>query len=931
METSEKLDKLSKEGSSIEEIPENDLNFINDHLSFLEWATKDKRIQVIREQSPILDSYFISDISLYKKGPLEDKIYTRRDDYYNNIERGKAFIEILQENQKQHETNIMLIKRGFKKFYDLHPLHILYNLDNKNEIKLDHHSAKVYERIFHNVKHFFQAKNGEEEINLFKIYKENGEHCQISYCKSIDSWIIGSKNVSIVINNLQELEKYLKDRHRWPKLIAETWFSMLSDLSSQQINDLKEELNGRTILGEHCGHPMHQHIMKYSKIQIIFYALIENEDKEICADPDIAYSFFQRFKLEMSKRIKFDNIKTFEEMNNVLFDMSKKIAAAPMEEEGEGSVIYFTSLNKKTGKRKMLGMCKIKSYDYCAFRELREKLKKFILKNYEERTYVKKYCFEIEKLCQYFDAHKSVEFYSNLCRNSFHIVKNEKEKYDFNYIYYRFVDFLHEIIKKTSENTELHSNLEDKSTNKIEKKIQIILITPPCFISNDELKNLCESLNIPSIQYNWREEKPLEKSRNLYQNFITPKLSGQKLPDSTYFLIAGFDTKSLSESQFNLENMDEKRKNLNPGEASFATSKNIPQKLSLFAKNVDIFKNSLLKDYKENLICCEDSKSSSLQTIKEIFQRNKETIKQEIKIDFNQISENNELIVIIPMGIPGMGKSTVERRMQKLVEEIGINFYSLSSDEIRRKEFDDYEKINVILNYNRNEVYKATSKVSSQKFFEGIKDILKKIGNEKNEKCKKNLFFLDKNHTPNIIGATTNFLKSNCPKNINMKIIALLPNCSDNYFKHGEHLNNEYPFSAQFFFICLKRCLNRETHETLTGDALHIFQVVLKFFNIFRGFKFKANTLKVYDIDNYTYLDFHVESENFYKTVSSTLIKSLAKCLETFTPGYDAENSPILQDFLDEFYKTQIEEKEIDSNKIEDQIRKRIVQLFKFE
>ena len=904
MESLDNLDKSCKEGSSIEEIKESDLNsklFLKDHLSFLQWASKDKRIQVIREQSPINDSYFLNDISLYKKGPLEDKIYTRRDDYYNNIERGKAFLEIFLENQKQNETNLMLIKRGFKKFYDLHPLHIYHNLDKKNEIKLEYHSEKIYERIFQNLKSFFEEKNEEEEINLFKIYKENGEHCQISYCKKIDGWIIGSKNVSIAINNLQELEKFEKDRHRWPKLIAETWFSMLSSFSSEQINDLKEVLKGRTILGEHCGHPNHQHIMKYNEIQIIFYALIENEDKEICVDPDIAYNIFQKFKLKTSKLAKFDNINTFEQLNKVLLDLSKKIAAAPMEEEGEGSVIYFTSFNKKTEERKTLAMCKIKSYDYCAFRELREKLKKFILKNYEERTYVSKYCFEIEKLCQYFEANKSVEFYSKVCQNSFQTVKNEKEKYDFKYIYYRFVDFLHEIIEKTSKKVEItNTEIESKSTIKIKKKIQIILITPPCFISNDELKVLCESLDIQSIQYNWREEKPLDKYRNLYQNFITPKLSGNRLPDSTYFLIAGFDKKNLSEIQLNLENMDDKIKNLSPGETSFAISKNIPQKLSLFARNMEIFKNSLVKDFQENLIYLdsEDSKAILLQTIKQIFQKNEETIQKIKKQDSNEECRRNQLVVIIPMGIPGMGKSTAKKIMKSLLEEKGISFYSLSSDEIRKKEFDDYEKNNVILDYNRNEVYKATSSTSSQKFFEGLKSILNMIGNGNN---KRNVFFLDKNHTPNIIGTTTNYLKNHCPLSVNMKIIALLPNCDDIYFKHGEHLNYEYPFSLQFFLICLNRCLNRETHETLMGDALHIFKVVLKFFNMFRGFKFKRNTLKVYDIDDHIFLDFHSEKKDFYKTVSSILITNFAKCLESFTPGYDSEVSPILQDFIDEF------------------------------
>ena len=42
------------------------------------------------------------------------------------------------------------------------------------------------------------------------------------------------------------------------------------------------DIEGFTLLGEHCGNEQHQHITKYDKVQIIFYGLVNNVGIDHC-------------------------------------------------------------------------------------------------------------------------------------------------------------------------------------------------------------------------------------------------------------------------------------------------------------------------------------------------------------------------------------------------------------------------------------------------------------------------------------------------------------------------------------------------------------------------------------------------------------------------------------------------------------------------
>jgi hypothetical protein len=51
------------------------------------------------------------------------------------------------------------------------------------------------------------------------------------------------------------MKHYDGDRYQFSKLIASTWFNIIKDKKKADIDLLKADLNGKTLVGEYCGNP----------------------------------------------------------------------------------------------------------------------------------------------------------------------------------------------------------------------------------------------------------------------------------------------------------------------------------------------------------------------------------------------------------------------------------------------------------------------------------------------------------------------------------------------------------------------------------------------------------------------------------------------------------------------------------------------------
>ena len=60
-------------------------------------------------------------------------------------------------------------------------------------------------------------------------------------------------------------------------------------------------LDGYTIIGEYCGNPNYQHLIKYDEICIKWFAMVDNYSEEYCKDPFEAKKLLTDFGFKFAK------------------------------------------------------------------------------------------------------------------------------------------------------------------------------------------------------------------------------------------------------------------------------------------------------------------------------------------------------------------------------------------------------------------------------------------------------------------------------------------------------------------------------------------------------------------------------------------------------------------------------------------------------
>lgn len=182
------------------------------------------------------------------------------------------------------------------------------------------------------------------KCHVYRLNKANGENAQVSFFKPTGEWVVSSKNVSIFLQSPEDIKRYDGERYSFAKLMAETWFNILKGKNKNEIQELKQALIGRTIIGEYCGNPDFQHLVKYADVTIYFYALVENEGTQTCVPPPEAFRFFEDYKLPIVKNHEksfFGKYSSFSQLGKALLELFSEVATSSIFEDEEGSVVYF--------------------------------------------------------------------------------------------------------------------------------------------------------------------------------------------------------------------------------------------------------------------------------------------------------------------------------------------------------------------------------------------------------------------------------------------------------------------------------------------------------------------------------------------------------------------------------------------------------------
>jgi len=137
---------------------------------------------------------------------------------------------------------------------------------------------------------------------VLKTLKANGENVQVSWNEDTKTWVVCSKNVGLIARRRSDIDKYTGDRYGFAKEMAHVWFDKLEEYKAKDpliVDELRKELSGNTLIGEYIGSDEHQHLVKYSRTTIIFYAIVDNSSEEECWPCEQAWAFFKKYNMDM--------------------------------------------------------------------------------------------------------------------------------------------------------------------------------------------------------------------------------------------------------------------------------------------------------------------------------------------------------------------------------------------------------------------------------------------------------------------------------------------------------------------------------------------------------------------------------------------------------------------------------------------------------
>jgi len=132
------------------------------------------------------------------------------------------------------------------------------------------------------------------------------------------------------------------------------------------------------MVGEYIGSQEHQHLVKYSRVTIIFYAIIDNYSEESCWPCSRSWAFFKKYGLDV---VHIQSLGTFDNYGDLCDQMEKTfkdVAKSTIAQDEEGNVLYFIrKTNDSNDRDRVLSLAKLKTLEYRLFRKMREKWRNF--------------------------------------------------------------------------------------------------------------------------------------------------------------------------------------------------------------------------------------------------------------------------------------------------------------------------------------------------------------------------------------------------------------------------------------------------------------------------------------------------------------------------------------------------------------------------
>lgn len=296
-------------------------------------TNKNKSVFVQKEHLYTLNGITFSVVDTVPNHSLNDDDIYLNDEYWNTITRGHCDVFVCDNNTK----TLIHQLRGLKKYGDENDSFGPHNKEKSSSFKKE----------------------------VFATVKANGECFHVSFFKyqSCVYSILGSKNVHILISINDDIQKQLDDIIETQKNRV-TYASKMTSYFFKNIGENKEKLinyildNGVTFVGEYIN-PEHQHVVKYEKECIHFFAITHPNSMYLYTylNPSNSFELFKEFGCETVDYILCKSQLELDQVKEKYFNYTNC----------EGLVLYYIDENDS-----VYNMFKFKNKQYTILRTVRE-------------------------------------------------------------------------------------------------------------------------------------------------------------------------------------------------------------------------------------------------------------------------------------------------------------------------------------------------------------------------------------------------------------------------------------------------------------------------------------------------------------------------------------------------------------------------------
>lgn len=364
-------------------------------------------IKVDRFENPLFENVLIWDMYIKVKtggSRTLDRVYSQSKLYYKYLRYGLTFLEYYDKEDPELCTKVELVRKGLMRVFELKADYLVQDPD------LMMSQGKIMSQKDSNIRKFIigealdtlqigclnfsnltlDSSQSSQKllygVEICHYVQTDGINVQVSYSKELQSWSIGSYNVSIMVSKRSDLEQYPgynktinemekhEIRYNYWHIIANAWFDLLDQLYVKHTDlDLDSEfyeiMSRCTLVGEYVGVDPTSQVLHYKNKSLIFSAMIDkNNATETCMLPEKFVDFCNDWGLDYISIRREAWAENIEELKDSMLDLYREVTSGSLYDSEEGSIMMLISRSSDPKEDKVLSCSKIKTIEYKIFK-----------------------------------------------------------------------------------------------------------------------------------------------------------------------------------------------------------------------------------------------------------------------------------------------------------------------------------------------------------------------------------------------------------------------------------------------------------------------------------------------------------------------------------------------------------------------------------